>query len=238
MTPSLYLGAKRSIHGGKQASEMLLPAHHLVTHGVVVGMTGSGKTGLVTVVVEEALRAGVPVLVIDVKGDLPNLLLSFPNFDARELLPWIEGDVQVTSDAQKEEQAVKLAAAREYGLKGWGIREAELADFAAKTEIRVITPGSSAGESLHVLSSLERRSPRWDDDVEAARASLCAAVSLILRLLGRDADPAKSREHVILAVLAERRLLAGEPAEIEALMQDLADPPVTHVGALEVNAFM
>jgi DNA helicase HerA-like ATPase len=51
----------------------LVPAHHLVTHAVVVGMTGSRKTGLLTVMVEELLRASVPVLAIDVKGDLPNI---------------------------------------------------------------------------------------------------------------------------------------------------------------------
>src|SRR2546430_2175065 len=88
MNPSLYLGAVRPLSGGRTAQDLHLPAHHLVTHGVVVGMTGSGKTGLLTVTVEEALRAEVPVLVIDVKGDLPNLLLAFPSFAPNAFLPW------------------------------------------------------------------------------------------------------------------------------------------------------
>ncbi|HEX7476282.1 MAG TPA: hypothetical protein VF331_00605 [Polyangiales bacterium] len=91
---------------------------------------------------------------------------------------------------------------------------------------------------LHVLSSLERRSSRWDTDVESARAALSAAVSLLLRLLGRDPDPAKSREHVLLSVLAERRLLAGQSAELGALLHDLAGPPLSHIGALEIDDFM
>src|SRR5439155_26484898 len=107
----------------------------------------------------------------------------------------------------------------------------------ASRRIRVIAPGASAGEPLHVLSSLERRSDRWDRDPESARAALSAAVSLVLRLLGRDPDPAKSREHVLLSVLAERRLVAGGTADLGALLEDLALPPITRIGALDLEAF-
>ena len=89
--------------------------------------------------------------------------------------------------------------------------------------------GTVYAEPLHMLSSLERRSPRWDTDPEAARNALTAAVSLVLRLLGREPDPAKSREHVLLSVLAERRLLAGQTAELGALMQDVLEPPITQL---------
>src|SRR5205085_1115718 len=87
-TPRLHLGASQRIDGAGTRSSLLVPAHHLVTHGVVVGMTGSGKTGLLTVIVEEALRAGIPVLALDVKGDMPNLLLAFPSFTPRRIKPW------------------------------------------------------------------------------------------------------------------------------------------------------
>src|SRR5689334_10076106 len=97
--------------------------------------------------------------------------------------------------------------------------------------------GSSAGELLHVLSPLERRSSRWDNDPESARSALSAAVSLALRLLGRDPDPAKSKEHVLLSLLAERRLLAGGDADLGALMQDLIAPPIEQVGALPLDSF-
>jgi hypothetical protein len=215
-----------------------MPAHHLVTHGVVVGMTGSGKTGLVTVLIEEALRTGVPVLVIDVKGDLTNLLLSFPSFDAAAIEPWVHAMISPTDPRSALEVAAQLAEERARGLRAWNIAEPALASYAATTEVRVITPGSSAGELLHVLSSLERRSERWDRDPESARAALSAAVSLLLRLLGRDSDPARSKEHVLLSVLAERRLLAGDVADLSVLLGDLAQPPLTHIGALEIDAFM
>ncbi|MEO7034767.1 MAG: helicase HerA-like domain-containing protein, partial [Polyangiaceae bacterium] len=228
--PALYLGSTRALDGAGAAVDLRLPAHHLVTHGVVVGMTGSGKTGLTTVMIEEAMSSGVPVLVIDVKGDLPNLLLAFPDFDSGRFMPWVEGCAAPDETRSPEEIARALAEQRRTGLEAWRIREAELAQFASSTEVRVITPGSSAGESLHLLSSLERRSARWDTDPEAGRSALSAAISLVLRLLGRDPDPAKSREHVLLSLLAERRFRMGQGADLNALLHEVTDPPIDEVG--------
>jgi hypothetical protein len=241
MPPSLRLGVARPIDGGPASAPMDVPAHHLVTHGVVVGMTGSGKTGLVTVMVEEALRAKVPVLVIDVKGDLPNLLLAFPSFDPSLIAPWVEeppASLRSPDTPASLPIANRLAEERQRGLEAFGLGEADIAAFSASTAVRVITPGADAGELLHVLSSLERRSSRWDSDMEGARAALSAAISLILRLIGRDPDPAKSREHVLLSVLAERRLVAGDDADIASLLPEIVEPPVAMIGALEVNAFI
>src|SRR5260370_29025329 len=107
--PSLDLGAWRPLDGSANALPFRLPAHHLVTHGVITGMTGSGKTGLVTVMIEEALRAQVPVLVIDVKGDLPNLLLTFPSFAPSELVPWADASAPATDARSPEAVADALA---------------------------------------------------------------------------------------------------------------------------------
>ncbi len=235
MRPSLHLGAVRPIDGGGKATPFRLPAHHLVTHGVVVGMTGSGKTGLVTVLVEEALRASIPVLVIDVKGDLPNLLFGFPTFDPSVLMPWVDAS---HADVPIDEIAKRAAEQRRAGLVAFGLTERDLIDYAKRSRVRVITPGADAGELLHVLSSLERRSSRWDDDIDGARAALSAAVSLILRLLGRDPDPARSREHVLLSVVAEARLRAGQGADIASLLADIVTPPLASIGALSVDQFL
>jgi hypothetical protein len=188
--------------------------------------------------IEEALRSGIPALVIDVKGDLPNLLLGFPDFDPRRLLPWAEGSAAPNDNRSPEEVAQALSEQRKAGLGAWGIGESELLAYASGTEVRVITPGSSAGESLHLLSSLERRSARWDLDPEAGRAALSAAISLVLRLLGRDPDPAKSREHVLLSLFAERHFHQGEGADLHALLDDLAEPPIEEVGALTLDEFL
>jgi hypothetical protein len=213
-----------------------LPAHHLVTHGVVVGMTGSGKTGLLTVMVEETLRSRIPVLMIDIKGDLPNLLLAFPDFCAANVAPWVEPSPDDARDV--ETLAKETADERAAGLNAWGITEADLRAFRERTAVRVITPGSTAGESLHMLSPLERPSADWAKDPATARASLTAAISLVLRLLGRDSDPARSREHVLLSVLAERRLRNGESSLLEDLLQDVVEPPLDKIGALPVDRFV
>jgi hypothetical protein len=246
--PSLYLGSWRALEGGRGNGKLdasrissggiaRLPAHHLVTHGAIFGMTGSGKTGLLSVMIEEALAAGVPTLMIDIKGDLPNLLLNFPRFDATDLLPWVEA-AALCEEKSTQQVAAEQNELRKSSLGAWNIGEAELRAYHEKTEFRIITPGSTSGELLHVLSSLERRSERWDNDPESARDALSAAVSLVLRLLGRDPDPAKSREHVLLAVLAEQRLARGEPASLAVLLEDLARPPIEKIGALDIDAFL
>ena len=119
-TPALYLGSTRALDGAGVASDLRLPAHHLVTHGVVVGMTGSGKTGLTTVMVEEAMSIGVPVLVIDVKGDLPNLLLAFPNFDPARFLPWAESYSSPEDPRSPEELIRALSEERREALEALG----------------------------------------------------------------------------------------------------------------------
>ena len=120
---SLYIGAARALGAKTGFERLMLPSHHLVTHGCIVGTTGSGKTGLITVAIEEALRNEVPVLVIDVKGDLPNLLLAFPTFSADAILPWIEGCASPADQRSPEEIAAELGAQRQAGLTGWGIEE-------------------------------------------------------------------------------------------------------------------
>lgn len=232
----LLLGSRCPLNGEPRIEALKLPPHHLTTHSVVVGMTGSGKTGLLTVLVEEALLAGVPVLMFDVKGDLPNLLLAFPSFESRAIEPWVEaapGDSRTT-----QELASALAEERRAGLKAWNVTENDLRRFADTTHIQVITPGSSAGTPLHVLSSIEHPVTDWKAQPDAALASLSAAVSLVLRLLGRDADPASSREHVLLSVLAERRLRSGEPSDLGSLLEDVTNPPIAKVGALPTDRFM
>lgn len=233
----LNLGKWRTLQGQFGGQTLRLPADHLVTHGVVVGMTGSGKTGLLTVLAEEALRAKVPTLIIDVKGDLPNLLYTFPSFDPAHYAPWLTESIEPGGPAANE-LAHELLTQRMAQFQKWTLTEEDLAAFSYGTDIRVITPGLTAGESLHVLSSLEQRSARWDTDPESARAALSAAVSLVLRLLGRDPDPARSKEHVLLSVLAERRLMAGGNAELPLLMADIVQPPIEHVGAMPVATFM
>ena len=98
---------------------------------------------------------------IDIKGDLPNLLLNFPRFDPSDLTPWVES-VALSEEKSAEQIATEQNEIRRNALGAWNIGEPELRAYHEKTDFRVITPGSSSGELLHMLSSLERRSDRWD----------------------------------------------------------------------------
>ncbi len=238
MTPTLNLGARYSLDARTNLGDYGLPAHDLLTHGVIVGMTGSGKTGLLTVLVEEALRAQVPCLLIDVKGDLANLARAFPTFEAEAMAPWVEADAGDDDGVADPPVVEKAVEARRAGLSTWNIDATALAAYANGVHVRVITPGSDAGEPLHLLSALEQRSPRWDESPDEARAALSTAVSLVLRLTGRDADPGRSREHALLSVLAERRLGKGGTATLGELLADLSEPPITQIGHLELDAFV
>lgn len=236
MNPRLYIGNHCRIDQRKAAERLELPPHHLTTHAVFVGASGCGKTGAACVLIEEVLRSEVPVLMIDIKGDLTNLALAFDDFAHTQFEPWVEpapGDPRSV-----EEVARELAQQRQESLAAWGLGLTEIQQFKQDVNVRIITPGSTSGEPLHVLSSLEHPSGQWRTNPEVARASLSAAVSLVLRLLGRDPDPAKSRDHVLLSVLAERRLREGAPADLGSLLQDVSEPPIETIGSLPITGFM
>jgi len=222
----------------REARPYELPSHHFVTHGVCLGMTGSGKTGLCVVLLEEALRSRVPVVLLDIKGDLANLLLTFPQLAPAEFAPWIDADGVRRAGRTLDEVAAETAARWREGLARWGLGAPDVAALRDGVAFRIITPGTTAAEPLHVLSSLEAPSALWELDDEAARESLSAALSLLLRMIDHEADPTRSREHVLLALLAERRLRAGEPCPLESLVADLQRPPLARVGALPLDDFL
>src|SRR5690606_13112841 len=154
------------------------------------------------------------------------------------LMPWAANLMGPNDTRSVEQVAVELAEQRARGLSGWGISYEHLRNYNASTHVRVLTPGSNAGELVHLLSALERPSERWHVDREAAEQSLSAAISLLLRLVGRDADPARSREHVLRSVLAQRRLSSNQPADLASLIHDLLEPPLAEVGALPIEGFV
>lgn len=236
MQLKLNLGSYYVLGKDAKAERLHLPPHHLTTHCVTLGASGSGKTGAAFGIIEEALRARIPVLLIDVKGDLPNLGLVFPTFRGEEFAPWVQphpGDSRSV-----EEIAAHLAKERESGLAECGISEADLRSFVSGLDLRIITPGGDGGESLHMLSALEQPQGRWQADPLSARASLSAALSLVLRLLRRDPDAATSRDHVLLSLLAERRLQAGRPSDLAALIADVVEPPLQTLGALAIDDYI
>ncbi|HTJ80084.1 MAG TPA: helicase HerA-like domain-containing protein, partial [Polyangiaceae bacterium] len=233
----LCLGRAREVsRPDAESSTFLLPPHHLVTHGVVLGMTGSGKTGLTLGLVEEALAAKVPVLMVDIKGDLGNVFFSLGDAEPSAFLPWIDGDAAARAGKTPAALAEETAARYRAGLEAAGSSAAIARQRRLAMRPRIITPGASFGEQLDVLSSLSRPTSLWQEDTSAARDQLASAVSLVLRLAGRDGD-VRSREHVVLSTLAERRLVGGASATLPELLRDVMAPPIPVVGAMSFDEF-
>ncbi|MEP7114455.1 MAG: helicase HerA-like domain-containing protein [Ilumatobacteraceae bacterium] len=205
------------------------------THGVIVGMTGSGKTGLGIVLVEEALNAGVPALLIDPKGDLTNLCLTFPKLAATDFEPWVnEGDASKAGQSVPEFAAAQAKAWTD-GLGAWGIAPDRIAALRDKATFTIYTPGSSAGLALNIVGSLQ--APSDVSDAEVVGDEIEGFVSGLLSLVDIDADPLSSREHILLCNLILNEWTAGRNLDLPTLVGMVQQPPLRKLGVFELDQF-
>ena len=205
------------------------------THGVIVGMTGSGKTGLGIVLIEEALRAGVPTLLIDPKGDLTNLCLTFPDLAATDFEPWVnEGDASKEGRTVAEFAAAQADAWRA-GLEGWGMSGTTISELRDRVDFTVYTPGSSGGVGVNIVGSLQ--APADMSDHETVGDEIEGYVSGLLGLVGIDADPLSSREHILLSNLIMHEWLQGRSLDLPTLVGMALTPPIRKLGVFELDAF-
>jgi hypothetical protein len=233
-----YLGRRFDAGRGEPTDEpYLLPARDLTTHAVCVGMTGSGKTGLGISLLEEAAIDGIPALAIDPKGDLGNLALAFPELRPEDFEPWIDPDEARRAGRSPHEQAQATAERWRAGLAASGQDGARVARFAGSAEVAIYTPGSRAGLPLSPLRSFAPPPPALAADPDAVRERAQAAVSGLLALLGRDADPLRSREHILLARIVAESWERGAELDVPGLIRALEAPPFARVGALELESF-
>ncbi len=234
---TLYLGGILTTEGERTGDRMDYDPSDLTTHGVIVGMTGSGKTGLGVIYLEEALRQGIPCLVIDPKGDMTNLLLTFPDLAPSDFLPWID-----TAGAEKEgrtphEEAEAVALRWTEGLEGWGLGGGDIASLRRTAGMTIYTPGSQSGVPLNVIGDLAAPELSWERDAETLRDEIQGFVSGLLGLVGADADPIASREHILVSNLIEHAWSAGMDLDLETLISQIVAPPMRKLGVFEVDTF-
>jgi len=238
---AFYLGRAVDPATGKDLDEPLLyDAKDLTTHAVIVGMTGSGKTGLGIGLIEEALIDGVPVIAIDPKGDLGNLLLTFPELSASDFRPWIDEGAALRAGETPEAFAAGQAETWRRGLADWGQTPERIAKLAGAAERVLYTPGSTAGVPLSILRALDAPSPAILQDGEALRERVQSSVSGLLGLVGlsdKDADPLQSREHILLSNLVEPAWREGRNLDLTTLIHQIQKPPIERVGVFELETF-
>jgi hypothetical protein len=233
-----YLGRELDPESGATTEELVLyPSKHLTTHAVCVGMTGSGKTGLCLTLLEEAAIDGIPAICIDPKGDLGNLLLAFPNLASSDFQAWVDPAEAQRKGLSVDEFAAQTASDWKKGLAEWGQPADRVKRFRDAVDIAIYTPGSESGLSLSVLRSFAAPSAEEAADTAAVRERVTAVVSGLLGLLGRDADPLKSREHVLLATILADAWQKGRGLDLPALIAAVQKPPFDKVGALDLETF-
>ena len=238
MTEGFYLGGVVDGATGDRTGDLVdYDPSDLTTHGVIVGMTGSGKTGLGIIYLEEALLAGIPTLILDPKGDMTNLLLTFPELRPADFEPWVD-----EGEARKEDKTVAALAQEKAelwtkGLGWWdqdGTRIQELRDKAGFT---IYTPGSGAGVPLNIIGSLACPDTDWDTDAETLRDEIEGFVSGLLGLVGVEADPISSREHILIANLVEHAWREGRDLDMASLLAEIQRPPLRKLGVFELDTF-
>ena len=233
-----YLGRQYDAEKGQRQDNLILyDSKDLVTHGVCVGMTGSGKTGLCLSILEEAAIDGIPVIAIDPKGDLGNLLLTFPNLSAEDFRPWVNEDEARRKGVTADQYAADQAAAWKRGLAEWGEDGARIGRLRASADFAIYTPGSSAGLPLSVLRSLDAPSPAIRGDRELLAERVTTTVTSLLTLVGIEADPVRSRDHILLSTILGAAWADGRSLDLAALIQQIQQPPVKRVGVLELESF-
>jgi hypothetical protein len=233
-----YLGRLVDPGSGETKGEpVLYDARDLTTHAVCVGMTGSGKTGLCVSLIEEAAIDGIPVIAIDPKGDLGNLLLAFPGLAPGDFEPWVDEGEAARKGKTRAEYAAAAAAAWREGLAAWDQDGARIAAFSEAADRAIYTPGSNAGLPLSVLRSLAAPAAALASNAEALTDRAGATVSGLLALVGIEADPIRGREHILLSHILHRAWSEGRSLGLGALIREVQAPPFAKVGVLDLESF-
>ncbi len=233
-----YLGRPVDPTTGKTMDEPLLyDSRDLVTHAACLGMTGSGKTGLGIALLEEAAIDGVPALVIDPKGDLTNLLLTFPDLAPADFEPWVHEEEARRKGLDLPAHAAAEAAKWKQGLASWGQDGERIRRLKAAANFRIFTPGSNAGEPISILATFAAPAAELVEDGELFGDRVQSTATSLLGLVGISGDPLRSREHILVSSLLDRAWREGRSYDLAQLIADIQKPPLDKIGVLPLESF-
>ncbi len=235
---AFYLGKRYDSDAGDLTDEIVLyDSKDLTTHAVIIGMTGSGKTGLGIGILEEAALDHIPVIAIDPKGDMGNILLTFPKLRAEDFKPWVNARAATDKGQSIDEYAEAQAALWKKGLGQWGQDGKRIAKMRSNVDLAIYTPGSNAGLPVSVLQSFAAPDRALIDDVDLYRERVQATATGILTLLDIDADPVSSREHILISRLLDNAWREGRDLDVASLIGEIQTPPITKVGVMTLDSF-
>ncbi len=236
---TFYLGRQYDLAAGRLLEQLMLyDAKDLCTHAMCVGMTGSGKTGLCISLLEEAALDGLPAICVDPKGDLANLLLTFPDLRPEDFRRWLEPSEAMRKGLEPEAFAEQTARRWREGLASWGQTPERIAKLRQAADVSIYTPGSNIGLPLTVLKSFAAPPPEARDDLEAIGERVTGAVSGLLTLMGVDADPLTSTEHILLSSILSHQWQRGSHVSIAELIRLIGSPPISRIGVVDLETFM
>jgi hypothetical protein len=234
-----FLGKNYDLQSSQMGDEIVnYDPDDLTTHAVITGMTGSGKTGLGVLMLEEAALQGIPAIVVDPKGDLTNLLLHFPDLLPSDFQPWIDPDAARRDGVTVEAAAEKAASLWKNGLESYGLGKPDLEALRDSAEFAVYTPGSDAGIPVSILASLSAPPIPWEGNREILREKIASTVTAILGLVGlKDIDPVRAREHILLSNIFEQTWQAGRDLDMASLISHVQSPPFDKLGVFPLEQF-
>lgn len=234
---AFYLGREYDLKNSELRDDLVLyDSKDLVTHGVVLGMTGSGKTGLCIGLLEEAAMDNIPAIVIDPKGDISNLMLNFPEFRGSDFEPWVNQDDARKKGRSVGEHAEKTAQMWKEGIESWGQSADRLREFQRRVDVNIFTPGSSAGIPVSILSSLDVPPFEVMDDAELLGDRVESTVSSLLSFVGLNVDPL-SPEAVLLSSIFQHEWHAGRGMSIESIIRCIQKPDFDKIGVIDLESF-
>jgi hypothetical protein len=216
---------------------VLLKSSALTTHGVIFGMTGSGKTGLGVNMLEEALLGGIPTLILDPKGDMGNIMLNFPDSSPAELEPWMDAAKARRKGMTVADMATRESEERKADLLADGITPERIRQLRDTAEFKIYTPGSSIGIGMNVLGSLKAPALDWDSHAEVIRDEIEGLVSSILVLAGIDSDPVSGPEHILMSTIVETWWRQGKDLDLATLVGQIPNPPFRKLGVFDLEMF-